>query len=212
MNKSSKKTKQRYSYYSRTQEKLMSNLYQEAIADARALREMAERNAKNKIIEAITPKIRNMIERQIMMEAEGEAEEEVPNLDLDALPDDSAMDPMMPSPTMPSPVQGSATPDPDEEVTHTVTTKTASGTEVKINVRVDKHGEASTSAESEEAPGDDVEERCLFLLAVVGLPFAGDGDAEADGGFAVGDEPEFWVAGDVAGDGGAHYMSPLVGL
>ena len=87
MNKSSKKTKQRYSYYSRTQEKLMSNLYQEAIADARALREMAERNAKNKIIEAITPKIRNMIERQIMMEAEGETEEEVPNLDLDALPD-----------------------------------------------------------------------------------------------------------------------------
>ena len=111
----------------------MSNLYQEAIADARALREMAERNAKNKIIEAITPKIRNMIERQIMMEAEGEAEEEVPNLDLDALPDDSAMDPMMPSPTMPSPVQGSATPDPDEEVTHTVTTKTASGTEVKMS-------------------------------------------------------------------------------
>ena len=157
MNKSSKKTKQRYSYYSRTQEKLMSNLYQEAIADARALREMAERNAKNKIIEAITPKIRNMIERQIMMEAEGEAEEEVPNLDLDALPDDSAMDPMMPSPTMPSPVQGSATPDPDEEVTHTVTTKTASGTEVKINVRVDKHGEASASAEADEADGDDVE-------------------------------------------------------
>jgi len=134
----------------------MSNLYQEAIADARALREMAERNAKNKIIEAMTPKIRNLIERQIMSEAEEETEE-VPNLDLDALPDEPAMSPAIPSPTSPSPVQGAAAPDPDEEVTHTVTTKTASGTEVKINVRVDKHGEASATAEAEEAEGDDVE-------------------------------------------------------
>jgi len=139
----------------------MSNLYQEAIADARALREMAERNAKNKIIEAMTPKIRKLIERQIMLEAgeemEDEMGDEIPNLDLDALPDEPAMSSAMLSPATPSPIQGSTMPDPDEEVTHTVTTKTASGTEVKINVRVDKHGEASATAETEEADGDDVE-------------------------------------------------------
>ena len=47
----------------------MSNLYKDAIADARKLREAAEQNAKNRIIEAVTPKLRRMIERQI---AEGD--------------------------------------------------------------------------------------------------------------------------------------------
>ena len=43
----------------------MSSLYKDAIADARKLRETAEQNAKNRIIEAVTPKLRRMIERQI---------------------------------------------------------------------------------------------------------------------------------------------------
>lgn len=43
----------------------MSNLYKEAIADARKLREAAEQNAKNRIIEAVTPKLRTLIERSI---------------------------------------------------------------------------------------------------------------------------------------------------
>ena len=42
------------------------NLYQEAIVEARQLREMAEQNAKNKIIEAVTPKIRELIEQQLV--------------------------------------------------------------------------------------------------------------------------------------------------
>ena len=41
------------------------NLYQEAIIEAKQLREMAETNAKNKIIEAVTPKIRRLIEQQL---------------------------------------------------------------------------------------------------------------------------------------------------
>ena len=49
----------------------MSNLYKDAIADARKLREAAEQNAKNRIIEAVTPKLRKLIERQI---AEGDDE------------------------------------------------------------------------------------------------------------------------------------------
>jgi len=47
----------------------MSSLYKDAIADARKLRETAEQNAKNRIIEAVTPKLRQLIERQI---AEGD--------------------------------------------------------------------------------------------------------------------------------------------
>jgi len=43
----------------------MSSLYKDAIADARKLRETAEQNAKNRIIEAVTPKLRKLIERQI---------------------------------------------------------------------------------------------------------------------------------------------------
>lgn len=44
----------------------MSSLYKDAIADARKLREAAEQNAKNRIIEAVTPKLRRLIERQIL--------------------------------------------------------------------------------------------------------------------------------------------------
>lgn len=49
----------------------MSNLYKDAIADARKLREAAEQNAKNRIIEAVTPQLRRLIESQI---AEGSEE------------------------------------------------------------------------------------------------------------------------------------------
>jgi hypothetical protein len=138
----------------------MPNLFDEAIADAKALKEMAEANARNKIIESISPRIRQLIEQQMLAEQDDEvpADDEVPNLDLEALPDDMNSPVAAPAMGMASPAPGTpGAPDPDEEVTHTVTTKTASGTEVKINVRVDKHGEASASAESEEAPGDDVE-------------------------------------------------------
>lgn len=138
----------------------MQNLYQEALADAISLREMAEKNARNKIIESIAPQIKKMIERQMLAEQDedvaSDEDTDVPSLDLDALPDEGSDLPSMGS-SMPSSMSGSPAPDPDEEVTHTVTTKTASGTEVKINVRVDKHGEASASAEADAAEGDDVD-------------------------------------------------------
>lgn len=41
------------------------NIYQDAITEAKQLREAAEQNAKNKIIEAITPQIQMMIEQQL---------------------------------------------------------------------------------------------------------------------------------------------------
>jgi hypothetical protein len=50
----------------------MPNLYDEAIADAKSLKEMAERNARNKIIESISPQIRRMVERQMLAEQDEE--------------------------------------------------------------------------------------------------------------------------------------------
>jgi len=82
---------------------MSQTLYEEAIAEARRLTEMAEQNAKNKIIEAVTPQIRMLIERELMGDDDDELddsddddslEDEVPGgagsadiatLDLDAL-------------------------------------------------------------------------------------------------------------------------------
>ena len=74
---------------------MSTNLYKEAIAEARQLREAAEQNAKNKIIEALTPQIRQLVENQIVLDEEaaygkdylsrthkgGKGEEENPKLD-----------------------------------------------------------------------------------------------------------------------------------
>ena len=43
-------------------------LYDEAIADAKKLKQMAEEDAKNRIIDAITPRIRQLIESRILGE------------------------------------------------------------------------------------------------------------------------------------------------
>jgi len=51
---------------------MSSKLFEEAIADAKKLREVAEDNAKKAILEAVTPRIREFIEAQLI---EGEEEE-----------------------------------------------------------------------------------------------------------------------------------------
>ena len=45
---------------------MSSTIYKEALADAKKLREVAEQSAKNAIIDAVTPKIRTMIENQLV--------------------------------------------------------------------------------------------------------------------------------------------------
>jgi hypothetical protein len=45
---------------------MSQTLYDEAIAEAKLLKETAEQNAKNAIIEAVTPRIRNFIEDQLI--------------------------------------------------------------------------------------------------------------------------------------------------
>jgi len=49
---------------------MSTNLYKEAIAEAQQLKIMAEQNAKNKIIEALTPRIQAMVESQLLSEQE----------------------------------------------------------------------------------------------------------------------------------------------
>ena len=43
----------------------MSNIYQEAIAEAKKLKEVAEQNAKNAIIEAVAPRIKRLVEQEL---------------------------------------------------------------------------------------------------------------------------------------------------
>jgi len=45
---------------------MSKTLYDEAIADAKRLREVAEQNAKNAIVEAVTPRIREFIDKQLV--------------------------------------------------------------------------------------------------------------------------------------------------
>jgi len=60
----------------------MSNkIFEEAIADAKKLREVAEENAKKAILEAVTPKIREFIESELIEGKEEEIEEDAEELD-----------------------------------------------------------------------------------------------------------------------------------
>lgn len=73
------------------------DLYSDAILEAKKLRTMAEEAAKNRIIEAVTPRIRRLIENQLLVESEEElldAVEDVEMADDIELPDeDSSLDP-----------------------------------------------------------------------------------------------------------------------
>jgi hypothetical protein len=44
---------------------MSTHIYEQAIAEAKKLREVAEQNAKNAIIEAITPRVRELIDREL---------------------------------------------------------------------------------------------------------------------------------------------------
>ena len=91
----------------------MSSLYKDAIADARKLRETAEANAKNRIIEAVTPRLRRLIESQIN---EGDEELFDPMDDSSLLDTEDAMDMLDDEEDMdladPDPVAMDTAPDP----------------------------------------------------------------------------------------------------
>ena len=56
---------------------MTNDIYSQAIADAKQLREIAEQNAKNAIIQSITPKIRELIDSQILGESNEESEDDI---------------------------------------------------------------------------------------------------------------------------------------
>jgi len=58
----------------------MSELFTEAIADAKKIREVAEENAKKAILESVTPKIREFIESQLLEQDEEDKESEKNNV------------------------------------------------------------------------------------------------------------------------------------
>jgi len=73
----------------------VKSIYEQAIADAKKLKEIAEANATNKIIEAVTPKIRRLIEQEL--EGDELVDDDMEDLiddqdDLDDLDDDDLDD------------------------------------------------------------------------------------------------------------------------
>ncbi len=55
---------------------MSKSLYEEALADAKQLLELAEDNAKKAVIEAVTPKIRSLLEKELLAEAPIDEENE----------------------------------------------------------------------------------------------------------------------------------------
>ena len=62
---------------------MTKTLYEEAVADAKALRQLAEETAKNKIVEAVMPQIRSMVNQRIMGEDIDLENLEIPDETLD---------------------------------------------------------------------------------------------------------------------------------
>ena len=69
----------------------MSRIYEEALLDAKKIRDAAEQAAKDRIMETITPQIRQMINNRILFEQE-QMEELEPELPFDLVRDDDDMD------------------------------------------------------------------------------------------------------------------------
>jgi hypothetical protein len=88
---------------------MSKQLYEEALADVKRLKEVAEDNAKKALIEAVTPRIRDLIENQLLREfEESEEVDKIVGDDGELLLDDGLSDealtvpPSVPSTTVPS--------------------------------------------------------------------------------------------------------------
>ena len=65
----------------------MSKIYEEALLDAKKIREQAESAAKERIMESITPQIRQMINNRILFEQEMTDEEDEEEMPVFGIPD-----------------------------------------------------------------------------------------------------------------------------
>jgi hypothetical protein len=71
---------------------MSKTLFEEAVADANKLRELAEETAKNKVVEAVMPQIRDMINRKILGE-DLDIDDEIPMLSIEDEPPEMEDDP-----------------------------------------------------------------------------------------------------------------------
>ena len=56
---------------------MTKQLYEEALADVKKLKEVAEDNAKRALLEAVTPRIKDLIESQLLGELPVEDEDDL---------------------------------------------------------------------------------------------------------------------------------------
>jgi len=113
------------------------NLYQEAIIEAKQLREMAETNAKNKIIEAVTPKIRRLIEQQL-------ADEELEDDEL-VVGDEEIEGDLTPPPAIGAPMDISV----DDTITLDLDAMSAEGPSGSVGVQVSPGADVEVEIDSD---------------------------------------------------------------
>ena len=118
---------------------MTKSLYEEALADAQQLRELAEETAKNKLIETVMPQIRDMVNRKIMGE-------QLEDDDLDALVDDA------------QPLEPIEVPEPEDKEGHSVGDQ--SGNVINIDAAGDVNIEIEGSDDDDD-DGDDDDELVL---------------------------------------------------
>ena len=70
---------------------MSKTLFEEAVADANKLRSLAEETAKNRVVEAVMPQIRDLVNRKILGE-------ELDLQDLESSPEDELVDDLSPLP------------------------------------------------------------------------------------------------------------------
>jgi hypothetical protein len=90
---------------------MSSTLYKEALLEVDELKRMAEENAKNKIIEAVTPQIRQLIESQLLGEKKVEDLDELDDFmsdDADSAGDTAELDMSIPVSAPPAPESDAA--------------------------------------------------------------------------------------------------------
>lgn len=126
------------------------NLYQEAIIEAKQLREAAEQNAKNKIIEALTPQIQVMIEQQLSDELDDEVESSEVEIDLpldDELPPPQAEEPAPLTLDLGSSLEASSDDEEDDD-----------DDDDEADITLDIDGELKLDIEGEDDDDDDEED------------------------------------------------------
>ena len=106
---------------------MSTNLYLEAIEEAQQLKKIAEQNAKNKIIEALTPRIQAMVEAQLLSE---ESHDDMEVITVQEVPDDhdadGAPDELVEPPSAEAPQKASVVINSQGDVNLTVAEQTSS--------------------------------------------------------------------------------------